>query len=144
MFINTLTERGSMPALIHLLSFTQQRHRMIAENIANVDTPGYRAKHLDPKAFEEALGDAMERRGSDPRKPLTLRVHRQFSVDESGSLHVHPTTRPTRNALFHDGTTISIDREMADLAANAMVHNAATIMLSGKFNGLLTAIRGHL
>ncbi len=144
MFINTLTERGSMPALIHLLSYTQQRHRMIAENIANVDTPGYRAKRLDPKAFEEALGEAMDRRGSDPRNPLTLPVHRQFTVDDSGSLRVHPTTVPLRNALFHDGTTISIDREMADLAANAMVHEAATTLLSGKFDELMTAIRGRL
>ena len=144
MFISSLTERGSMPALIHLLSYTEQRHRMIAENIANVDTPGYRAKRLDPKAFEEALGEAMDRRGSDPRNPLTLPVHRQFEVDEFGSLRVHPTTAPARNVMFHDGTTISIDREMADLASNAMVHNAATTMLSGKFNGLMTAIRGRL
>jgi len=143
-FIGSLTEHGSMPALIHLLSFTEQRHRMIAENIANVDTPGYRAKRLDPQAFEDALGEAMDRRGSDPRNPLTLRAHRQFEVDKFGSLRVHPITAPARNVMFHDGTTISIDREMADLAANAMVYNAATAMLSGKFNGLMTAIRGRL
>ena len=48
MFISTITDRGAKPALIKTMSFTEARLRMIAENVANMETPGYRAKRLDP------------------------------------------------------------------------------------------------
>ncbi len=47
MFISNLTDRGATPALVKMLAFNEARLSVIAQNIANSNTPGYKAKRLD-------------------------------------------------------------------------------------------------
>jgi flagellar basal body rod protein FlgB len=46
--------------------------------------------------------------------------------------------------LFYDGTNVSIEREMSDLAANAMLHEVTTNLLRGRYDALQKAIRGQV
>ena len=55
-----------------------------------------------------------------------------------------PTDRPVDNILFHDGTNVSIEREMVDLAETQMSHEFAATILRDYFDGLRKAIRGSL
>lgn len=144
MYLENLTNRGATPALINTLTFAEARHRMIAENVANWQTPGYKAKRLDAKAFQRALRKAFDEKGGAVEKPFVIQSTRQFGTEKDGHLRVTPTNVPVRNVLFHDGTNVSIDRLMADLADNAMVHQAAATLLKGYFNGLRKAIRGRV
>ncbi len=144
MLLENVTNRGAMPALIQTLSYTEARHQMIAENVANWQTPGYKAKQLDERAFQKALRAALNEKGSDPSKRLVVSGHEQFETMEDGGLRVTPTDHPTDQPLFHDGTNASIDRMMSDLADNAMVHQAATTLLKGRFDSLQKAIRGSV
>ena len=144
MFLSDLTNRGSTPALAAMLSYTQQRHGMIARNIANIDTPGYQAERLDPEMFQKALGEALRDRRSDAGRRFGVRSAEQFEVNEDGSVRVRPVTTPLGNVMFHDGTTLSIEQEMSDLASNAMMHQTATSLLRGHFERLMTAIRGRI
>ena len=141
MYLESVTNRGATPALIQTLSFAQARHRMLAENIANWQTPGFKAKQLDARAFQGALREALEEKGKDGFKPLMIRSTKQFGT-EGGRLRVTPTEGPAANVLFHDGTNGSIDRMMTDLADNAMVYQAATQLLKGNLDGIRKAIRG--
>jgi flagellar basal-body rod protein FlgB len=143
-FFENLTNRGATPALVATMSFTHARHRLIADNVANIQTPGYKARHLDYDAFQQALGKALEARGSDPARSLHIDDGDQFRTDEAGKLTFSPRTRPGRNAVFHDGTNISVEREMSDLAANAMLHEMTTTLLKGRYDGLRKAIRGQV
>ena len=143
MLIENLTNRGPIPALVSTAVFTQERHRMIAENIANIGVPGYKTKHLDVRAFQQALGKAMDRRGSDPRQPFVVDGG-QARTDGQGRLVVKPSRRPPENILFHDGTNMSVERQMADLAQNAMLHEMTNTLLRDKFEGLRKAIRGRV
>ena len=52
-----------------LLDFTAQRHRLIADNVANISTPGYRQKDLSLDAFQGMLRDRIEQRATPPRGP---------------------------------------------------------------------------
>jgi flagellar basal-body rod protein FlgB len=142
MFISNLTDRGAGPALINTLVFNQARLKVIAENVANSNTPGYRAKSLDPRSFQAALRKALDERGGDPNKPLVIKDTGQVKTDRSGSLQVTPSETPVRNVLFHDGTNTSIEREMADLAETGMTQELASTLLRGRFDGLRKAIRG--
>ena len=142
MFISSLTDRGATPALVHMWSYTQARHKVIAENVANWGNPDYKAKHLDAKAFQAALGKALDERGSDPSNPVVIARTDQFGTDDDGQLTITPTTEPVENILFHDGTNMSIERQMADLAENAMMHETVTTLLRGRWDGLRKAIRG--
>lgn len=141
MFLSELTDRGPTPALVHTITFTQARLKTIAENIANWQTPGYRAKQLDPKAFQASLRDAIEQRGSRGSGPMMLNGKEVRSAKD-GSLTVTAREKPLENVLFHDGTNLSIEREMAELAETGMTHELATSLLRRRFEGLTKAIRG--
>jgi len=141
-FFEGLINRGPLPALEHLLTFTERRHEVLAENIANIDTPGYKARQLDARGFQAALGEAMARRDGDHQAPFTLEGTRQFRQDRDGSLEITPTLEPTENVLFHDGTNARLERQMVSLAENGMMYQFATTMLRGRYEGMLKAIRG--
>ncbi len=143
MFLSDLTNGGATPALVSTMSFNEARMGVIANNIANASTPGYRAKQLDTRAFQVSLRDALERR-SGRSDPFVLEGNRQVQTWRDGSLKVTPTDRPVDNILFHDGTNVSIEREMADLAETQMSHEFAATILRGYFDGLRKAIRGSL
>lgn len=144
MFLSTITNRGAMPGLVKTMAFTQQRLRMISENVANMHTPGYKAKHLDVKGFQQALGKAFAEHKKDYNKQFIVENGKQVATDERGMLKVTPTDRPVGNILFHDGTNMSIERQMADLAETGMVHEMAATLLRDSFDFLRKAIRGRV
>lgn len=141
-FLTSLTDRGATPALIHTLSFTEARARMVAENVANIHTPGYRTKTLDVAAFQAAMRKALNERGSGSTKPLLVRSKDEVRTLWDGQLRVTPSLTPPQNALFHDGTNQSIERQMADLAEAGMTHDLATALLRDRFDRLTKAVRG--
>jgi flagellar basal-body rod protein FlgB len=142
MYFTTLTDRGATPALVQSASFQESRLRVIATNLANMSTPNYRAQQLDTKIFQRALRDALDRRGGDIGRPLSLKGGDQVRTDPWGNLRTTPTERPVDNLLFHDGTNQSIEREMADLAETGAAHELATSLLRQKWDGIRRAIRG--
>ncbi len=144
MFISNVTDRGATPALVKTLAFNEARLNMIAENIANSNTPGYRTKRLDAGAFQRSLGEALDARGGDPNKPFVIGRSREVRTDASGFLRVTPSEHPVENILFHDGTNMSLERQMADLAETGMAHQLAMALLDGRFEGIRKAIRGTI
>jgi len=133
-----------MPALIMTMSYNESRLKMIAENVANVGTPGYRAKHLDVRAFQRSLRAALNANKTNPKQPFVANVGNEVSTDQLGRLHVTPSLVPVQNILFHDGTNMSIERQMADLAETGMMHETVATLLRGSFEGLRKAIRGRV
>jgi flagellar basal-body rod protein FlgB len=131
-----------MPALVSTLTYNQAKLNMIAENIANVHTPGYRAKRLNTEGFQGALREALDARVADPATTWTVKVDGEVRTNRRGYLNVTPTEKPVENILFHDGTNLSIERQMAGLAETGMMHDLATALLHGRYEGLRKAIRG--
>lgn len=144
MFLQDVVNRGSMPALEKMLAFTQARHQVLAENVANVDTPGYRTQQLDTDAFQASLRKALDRRKATRSPDFKMTSTSQFSQDRAGRLQVTPTLEPTENILFHDGTNIRVEKQMSMMAENAMMHQLMSELMRGKFEGLLKAIRGRM
>ena len=144
MFLGDITNRGNIPVLAKLMAFAEARQKVLADNIANIDTPGYKVKNLDPKVFQAALGQAIDERGSDPRKPLVLPRTEQFYEDEFGHLVVTPVEDPAQNILFHDRTNASIETLMSQVAENVMTYSLMSQLLKNSFDGLKTAIRGQI
>jgi len=132
---------GTIPVLEKTLAFVEARNKMLAENIANITTPGYRARQLDVGAFQAALREAVARRA--PGEELVLKAGDEFSVGRGGLLSVTPSEEPAENLLFHDGTNARIERQMAQLAENTMMNRAAAELLKKALDGLQKAIRGR-
>ncbi len=143
MLLSDLTSGTSIGMLEKTLAFTEARNKMLAENLANATTPGYRTKQLDVASFQAALREAADRHEGDGGR-LSLKSTGQFRQDSAGRLEVRPGFEPVESLLFHDGTNARIERQMAALAENTMMHQASAEMLRGHFDGIRKAIRGRI
>src|SRR5437016_9746461 len=129
MFIDRLLNQGNAPLLEQTLRFTAARHRLLAENVANVDTPNYRQKDLSVEKFQSMLSQRVAER--DDAAPGTIR----FDDIEA------EVENPTRNILFHDGNNRSMEQLMSDSAKNALMHNMIVELLRKQFGAMEMALK---
>ena len=111
------------------------RQRVIASNVANEETPGYRAKDLQ---FRDALSQAA--------KGATMvhvrSTHPGHIVMGGTSAHAHGRITEVPAAdLPLDANSVSLDTEMAKLSDNAMHYNTAATVTAMRMRQLLSAIR---
>lgn len=144
MWIDRLTTSRTISAIELAAQFAEQRQRVLAENLANIDTPDYHAQRLDPETFEVSLREALDRAEEKRTGRLELRDNAQFSTGANGALQVHPTCTPAANVLFHDGTNARLEQLLSDVAANSLSYELSTSLLKGKLDGLVSAIRGRV
>lgn len=120
------------------LNFRAQRAEVLANNIANADTPNYRARDLD---FAAVLAAQNERQGS-----------KQFGLNRTDSQHIaadgiqlaDPGLRyriPLHPSI--DQNTVDMQQEQANYAENAVQFQASFTFLNSKFKGLIGALRGE-
>lgn len=143
MWLDRLLASRTRTALELSARFAEERHRVLAENVANVDTPDYQARSLDSKAFTASLREALEGARAGNSQALELRGNAQFRQEPDGRLRVKPSTARAGNALFHDGTNANLDAMMGDVMSNALQYNLAMNLLRSRFNGMMSAIRGR-
>lgn len=137
-----LFNNGAMPVLERVLQFTQARHGVLADNIANVSTPYFKSRDLDPGSFQATLRDAIDRRreGVDPAGgALEIDDTDQLKFRMDG-LDVRPGLSH-EGVLFHDQNDRDMERTMQHLAENTLAHNSAVELMRNEFSLLLTAIR---
>ena len=139
--IRDVLNSGAVPALEALASFAAQRHRIVAGNIANIDTPDYQPRDVSVAGFQEALGKAIDRRRTAraPAAPLPLASTREMQVDPRGRITLTPQT-PSGNILFHDRNNRDLERTMQALAENVGVYRLATDLLRSRHESLRMAI----
>jgi flagellar basal-body rod protein FlgB len=107
------------------------KQKVISNNIANVDTPNYKAQEV---RFNKALGNEMQKLHATK----TNNKHIDFGSKSSGYQIV---TRNNTN-YQHNGNNVDIDQEMTEMAKNQIQYNALIDRLSSKFNSLKTVIKG--
>ncbi len=142
MWIERLTASRTTQAVELAARFAEQRQAVLAENLANVDTPDYHTQRLDVQSFQKSLGEALQRTTNE-RDPLELRGNAQFQTKADGRLEVQPSHEPAPNVLFHDGTNVRLEQLMTDVNANAASHELALNLLRTRFDTVLRAIRGR-
>lgn len=128
MFIERLLAQGPSPVLERVVRFAAARHDLILENIANVDTPGYRQRDLSVADFQAALA-----RRIDDRRRAGGPVRLDDLADD-------PQHLPA-GILFHDGNNRSMEQLATDLAKNAMMHNVAIELLRKQFMQMEMALK---
>lgn len=144
MWIERLTATRVAHALELAARYAEERHQILAENAANIDTPDYQTKILDPEAFRHALKESLQRATGARENRLELRGNAQVSTAADGRLTVKPRVRPAENILFHDGRNALLEKLMTDVQKNALEYQLASRLLGKRYQGLLTAIRGRL
>src|SRR5437867_328559 len=127
MLINGLMNRGNGALLEQVVNFASQRHKLILDNIANIDTPGYRQKDFSVARFGSMLRERVEQR-------------RQTGTANFDDIH-NSVENPVRGILFHDRNNRSMEQLATDLAKNAMMHNLAIELLRKQFQQMEMALK---
>jgi flagellar basal-body rod protein FlgB len=126
----------TMQLLERSLDLRGARQQVIAANIANEETPKYRAKDLN---FGQALADAQK-----SKLPITLVSTNQQHIGPKGTGYQqvlgHIEEVPAGD-LPLDANTVNIELEMAKMSDNAQQYNTAATIISMRFRQLLSAIR---
>lgn len=142
-WIDRLVDSNTTRAVHWSAQFAEARHKVLAENVANVDTPDYPQRRLDRAAFESALREALDRAKESPGAPLDLRDNEQVATDRAGHLQVRPRVEPAANVLFHDGTNGRLEDLVGQVQENALMYSMSVSLLRTRFSTLLSAIRGR-
>ena len=133
MAINFDNALGLTPKALQLLG---QRTSVLANNIANADTPNYKARELP---FHAMLNDAM---GGDVREPMAVTNAHHIDATPAESIDGDLQYRvPLLPAI--DGNTVDIHVEQAAFAENTLQFQASLRFLDNRFKGLISAIRGE-
>lgn len=114
------------------LALREKRGELLAANLANADTPGYKARDLDFKAvFKQnlQLTQTLERTQANH-----LPIQRSL---ETQAMYRNP------NQASLDGNTVEANVEQAKYAENAVQYQASLQFLNNKFSGLMLALRGQ-
>ncbi len=121
----------SLPGLEKALDLTFRRNQTIASNIANSETPGYRAVEL-------SFGTELEQAFGANKASLMKTDGKHLDTTESSSAHMIPDltgiTKP-------DGNNVDLDIQMGQLAYNRGRYAQAAAMVRKKFSMLSNAIR---
>lgn len=118
------------------LELRSRQHERIVTNIANRDTPGYRA-------FEIDLAAALAPETGPGATPALVRTHEDHHAAATEAALASPSLRPVPRSpvsLRGDGNTVDLDREMARLSENALMYTAAARILSAEYARIRDAI----
>ncbi len=114
------------------LGLRSQRAEILANNLANADTPGFKARDMD---FQAMLAGQME--SAAPLRTTNER-HLTTATPATGELLYR---NPIQPAI--DGNTVDTQQEMAEFSKNALSFQASFQFLNSKFKGLTSAIKGE-
>ncbi|HLE10381.1 MAG: flagellar basal-body rod protein FlgB [Bdellovibrionales bacterium RIFOXYD12_FULL_39_22] len=125
----------TVQALAAALNFRQMRQELIASNIANADTPGYKAKRLD---FEEALARALD---VDGQENMLATDDRHYDVGNGGFSNMQPEIYDDPNGIVSlDGNNVDRDQELARMSENRIMYEATVALLNKKLGLMKYAI----
>ncbi len=116
------------------LELRSRRAQVLAANLANADTPNYKAKDID---FKSALKGAAAQQG------VSLKTTNSRHIGTAPSRAQVETyyREPVQNTL--DGNTVDAQIEQAQFMQNAIRYQASLTFLTSKVKGLMAAIKGE-
>lgn len=125
----------TLKALTTALNFREMRQELITSNVANANTPGFKAKKLD---FEEALARALD---VDGNMGMNATDGRHYNVGSGGFNNLQPEIYDNPNGVVsEDGNTVDVEAEMASMAENKLMYDALVQLINKKMGIMKYAI----
>jgi flagellar basal-body rod protein FlgB len=144
--LSSLFQSSTIPVLEQVVNFTEARHGVLAGNIANLDTPGYKTRDLSPALFQERLKEAIETR-HQPKAPAydaeSLGLARTYDSQrhEDRQLAAFRNVEDSmKSILRHDEGDVSMEQQINEIVKNQQQHNLAIGIMSAQFRLLRAAI----
>ena len=131
---NSIVAGGSIDVLQHVAAFAEARQGLLAGNIANLDTPGYKTRDLSVDTFQQRLKEAIEARQTE-QQPVSPGMISAGNGDPMSDV-----AESMKTILFHDKSDVGLEQQVTELANNQFMHNMAIALMSQQFRQLETAI----
>ncbi|KZK77647.1 Flagellar basal body rod protein FlgB [Pseudovibrio sp. W64] len=132
-----LTDLPMFQALRQKMQWHQQRQGVLAENVANADTPGYRSKDLKDLSF----GDMVQAEaGSGALRPVATNA----GHITSGGISAGVGTKVSKASSFErtpDGNSVVLEEQMMKIAENQIDYQTATSLYTRSLGMFKTALR---
>lgn len=125
-----------LDVLSNALNLRTQRHQMLASNIANADTPQYKARDFD---FPRAMQNAMAGKGEGVAMARTSSRH----FDTGGGMLAAGLQYRSETQSSVDGNTVDMDVERAQIAENAMQYEILTKLISDRLQSMRSAVSSN-
>lgn len=128
----------TLPLLEKLAAFTERRQDVLAGNIANISTPGYKTRDLPIKEFQEALKQSIARQESV--SPSLFESFRNGTPPTAESLAEFPrelfqaVERAPRDLTFQDGSNRNIELEVMEMTKNSLIQNFTVELMAAQLN----------
>ena len=106
------------------MAFAEARQNVLANNIANIDTVGYKVRDMDLKRFQSDLREALAEGSASP----------------GGGTLPQATVDFDQYLLFHDGNNRSVEKQMTAITKNSILHNVAAELLRSRYALLEKAV----
>jgi flagellar basal-body rod protein FlgB len=134
--VNILSSSPHAALLEQAISAASIRHKVIADNIANVNTPGFKRSEV---RFEDALREEMD----SPKQKLPMLITHEHHIGQTVRSGVpSPQIRTvTENSFRTDGNNVDIDVEMANMAKNTIYYDATVQQISRYYSSIKSAIK---
>lgn len=146
---DSFLESSSIPVLEQVVNFTQARHTVLAGNIANLDTPGYRVRDLEVEDFQARLKKAIESRraprlSSPPGAMISPGHMTHPNRSSSHDSQLAEISKNPRSILYHDDSNVGIEHQVTEMVKNQGQHNLALSIMTNQFRLLHVAISERL
>ncbi len=128
----------TLHALTTALNFREMRQELISSNVANANTPGFKAKKLD---FEEALARALD---VDGQMKMNATDGRHYNVGGGSFNNLEPEIYDNPNGVVSEsGNTVDVEAEMAQMAENKLMYDALVQLINKKMGMMKYAINSE-
>jgi flagellar basal-body rod protein FlgB len=118
-----------------VLDLRLQRQNLVASNIANIDTPGYRERRIE---FEKQLQEALRTNGRG-QMTRTNQGHLPTTFDPESFEGI--LDKDMGGQIVQGKDSVDLDKEMSVMAKNTLLYNAMATVLKKNFEGLQTTIQ---
>lgn len=129
-----LFNKVGLPAYQKFLDLASMRHKLISGNVANVSTPGYRARDIDfNKEFAKATG-------MSNHQPGLMTHQNHIAIGE------HPDKAPkieSEKIKIHELNSVDIDHEISKMAQNELIYSIGARLVQRKLEGIRKAINSR-
>jgi flagellar basal-body rod protein FlgB len=136
MNIGDLFGTDSMIALDKGLDAMALRQQVIANNVANINTPGFKKQDV---SFEDSLASAIESKQNS--NSFKAKSGEFSTVNPLNDVEIKVST-VKGTSMRYDGNNVDIDEEMSKLAETNIRYQAMSKLMSERFGGLKTVING--
>lgn len=134
--LGKIMQSSNLNNLNAALQAASLRHQVVSDNIANVNTPGFKRSEV---VFEQLLAEKLQ--APDESKLQVVRTHAKHLPMPLPDTPVTPVIeRIDTTTMRADGNNVDIDAEMAAMAKNTIYYNAAAKRLGDFFSGMKSVI----